>query len=95
MGRNLAALVARSPLVRTSVDATGVLSTELAGPARHRIDDMVATLRRGARAGRAAVDEDDVDRWEVELVEADERGEFFYAQTAYLVTAVKPASPTG
>ena len=95
MGRNLAALVGRSPLRRTAVDATGVLATELAGPARHRIDDMVGTLRRGARAGRASVDEDEVERWEAELARANERGEFFYAQTAYVVTARKPPSPRG
>ncbi len=94
MGRKLAALVARSPLLRLAVDTTVLLATELAGPARHRVDDMLADLRRGARAGWAAVDEDDVDRWEAELTGADGRGEFFYAQTAYLVTAVKPPAPT-
>ena len=95
MGRNLAALVARSPLSRTAVDTTGVLATELAGPARHRIDDIVGTLRRAARAGRAAVSEDEIDRWESELVRADELGEFFYAQTAYVVTARKPPLRSG
>jgi SAM-dependent methyltransferase len=95
MGRNLAAIVARSPLRRTAVDASGLLATELDGPARHRIDDMVGTLRRSARAGRAQVEEDEVDRWEAELVRADERGEFFYAQTAYVVTACKPPSSLG
>jgi hypothetical protein len=94
MGRNLAALVARSPLRRTAVDTTGVLATELAGPARHRIDDMVGTLRRAARAGRSPVEADDVETWEAELARADERGEFFYGQTAYVVTARKPPAPT-
>ena len=95
MGRRLAALVAQSRLRRTAVDAVQLLATDLTGPARHRIDDMVATLRRGASAGRTAVDEEEVDRWEAELAAADGRGEFFYAQTAYLVTAVKPPAPTG
>ena len=95
MGRKLAAIVARSPLRRTAVDASGVLATGLEGPARHRIDDMVGTLRRSARAGRTQVEEEDVDRWEAEIVRADERGEFFYAQTAYVVTARKPPSSIG
>ncbi|HEX2193078.1 MAG TPA: methyltransferase domain-containing protein [Acidimicrobiales bacterium] len=90
MGRNLAGLLAKGPLVRTGADASVLVATELAGPAGHRIEDMVSALRRGARAGRSAVDEEDVERWRAELVAADERGEFFYAQTAYLVTAVKP-----
>ena len=94
MGRNLAALVARSPLRRTAVDTTGVLATELTGPARHRIDDMVGTLCRAARAGRSPVNEEEVTAWEAELGRADERGEFFYAQTAYVVTARRPSSPT-
>ncbi len=56
MGRNLAALVAKSRLVRTAVDTTGVLATELTGPARHRIDDMTTSLRRAAAAGWPGVD---------------------------------------
>lgn len=95
MGRNLAALVARSPLARNGVETTGVLATELDGPARHRIDDMVGTLRRAARAGRTSVTEDEVERWESELVRADGRGEFFYGQTAYVVTSRKPPLRSG
>ena len=95
MGRDLAALVARSPLTRVAVDTTGVLATELAGPARHRIADMVGTLRGASGTGRAPVAEEEIDRWESELVRADERGEFFYAQTAYVVTARRLRSRPG
>lgn len=85
MGRRLAALVARSPLVRTDVDAHVLIATDLAGPGGRRIEDIASTVRR-----RAALTADDIDRWQTELRLADERGEFFYSQTAYIVTAVSP-----
>lgn len=90
MGRRLAALVARSPLQQTAVDAYVLVATDLAGPGRHRIDDVAATVRSGADPGKHGLGAGDVDRWEAQLREADEGGEFFYSQTAYIVTARRP-----
>lgn len=90
MGRRLAALAARSPLVRTAVDAHVLVATDLAGPGGHRIDDIVASLRRGIDSVDAEVGPDEIDRWVSELRQADARGEFFYSQTAYIVTTTRP-----
>lgn len=80
MGRKLAALVDSSPLRRTAVDAAVLIATRLdgEGPGRRRIDDIAATVAGG-----------EVDEWMDQLVAADRRGEFFYSQTAYMVTAVR------
>ncbi len=87
MGRNLAAIVARSPLLRTATDAQVLVATDLDGPGGRRIDDIVGTVRRSVELGDACLEPADVDRWVAELRQADERGEFFYSQTAYIVTA--------
>ena len=53
------------------------------------MEDIAATVRRSAARGEVEVALEDVDRWLSSLIEADERNEFFYAQTAFLVTAVR------
>jgi SAM-dependent methyltransferase len=85
MGRRLTAIVARGPLVRTAVDAQALVATDLAGPGGHRINDITTTVRRSVDRGTAELAASDVDRWLRQLREADERGEFFYSQTAYMV----------
>ena len=90
MGRKVAGLVARSPLVRSAADAHVLIATGLDGPGERRIEDIAATVRRSAERGETDVGADDVDRWLGELRLADGLGEFLYAQTAYIVTAVKP-----
>ena len=87
MGRKLAAIVARSPLLRTATDAQVLLATDLGGPGGRRIHDIAGTVRRSVELGDARLGPGDVDRWVAQLREADERGEFFYSQTAYIVTA--------
>ena len=89
MGRKVAALVARSPLVRTDVDAHVLIATDLEGPGQRRVDDMVSTVRRAVALGEVDIAPEDVDRWVAELSAADEGGRFFYSQTAYIVTAEK------
>jgi SAM-dependent methyltransferase len=89
MGRRLTAVVAASPLARTSVDAQALVATDLAGPGGHRINDITVTVRRSVELGMAEVAPTDVDRWLAQLRAAEERGEFFYSQTAYIVVTRK------
>ncbi|HEX2041486.1 MAG TPA: methyltransferase domain-containing protein [Acidimicrobiales bacterium] len=89
MGRKVAALVAQSPLERAAVDAHVLIATDLEGPGERRIEDMAATVRRSAERGEADVDVEDVDTWVAQLRLAHQRARFFYAQTAYIVTATK------
>lgn len=91
MGRKLAALVARSPLRREEVGAHVLVATGLEGPARFRVRDMAAAVRRAAGARAVDVSPEEVDRWEEAVQAADATGDFFYAQTAYIVTSMKPA----
>jgi hypothetical protein len=89
MGRKVTAAVARSPLVRTAVDASVLIAAELEGPGERRVEDMAATVRRSAERGEADVSAEDVDIWLDQLRRAHDRDEFFYSQTAHIVTAVK------
>jgi SAM-dependent methyltransferase len=90
MGRKLAGLVARSPLRATKVDAQVMTNSSLVGPAKMRIDDIAATLRRGAGEGKVEVSPSELDDWTASLGVADAAGDFFYAQTAYVVVARRP-----
>lgn len=85
MGRKLAGLVGRSPLRQTALDAQVMISSQLIGPARMRIDDIASTLRRGAGEGRVDLAAEQLEDWKASLAAADTAGTFFYAQTAYVV----------
>ncbi|CAN5809880.1 hypothetical protein BH24ACT15_BH24ACT15_35710 [soil metagenome] len=87
MGRKLAGLVGRSPLRQAAIDAQVMASSQLIGPARMRIDDIVSTLRRGAGEGMVDLTPEELDIWTASLTAADAAGAFFYAQTAYVVVA--------
>ncbi len=87
MGRRLTSIVDKSPLRRRDVDASVLIATEMAGPAKHRTLDIAATVRRSARRGEVDLSLEDIDGWVSSLVAADEQGEFFYSHTAFLVTA--------
>ena len=91
MGRQLAALVERSPLEVTVVDAETMVKNELVGPARMRVNDIAATLRR---PGAGGLEEKELEDWIESLHAAADAKEFFFAQTAYMVLARRPA-PAG
>lgn len=88
MARQLAAIVDRSTLTRIGIDAAVLIATTLDDPARRRVDDIAATVVDSAKRGDTDVEPDEVRQWVASLVGADERGEFFYSHTAYIVTAV-------
>lgn len=87
MGRKLAAVVDRSPLQRTGIDAAVLVTTSLTGPGRFRVDDIASTVAAGGRRHEVDVEPAEIDEWVAQLAAADERGEFFYSQIAYVVTA--------
>lgn len=92
IARRLPAIVDRSPLARTGVDGTVLVATTLEGPGRHRVEDIAAVVARRDGAGRDGLEAGSAEAWLASLAAADERGEFFYAHTAYMVTAVKAAA---
>ena len=85
--RKLAAMIDRSTLSRVGIDTGSMIATDLAGPGRRRIDDIARTVIRSADSGGTDVHPDEVAEWTASLERAEERGEFFYSQTAYIVTA--------
>ena len=91
MGRNVVAVVDRSPLRRTGVAAASLIATELTGPAGLRVDDIASTVARSAQQGGSDVTVGEVEDWVAQLEQADSRGELFYSQTAFVVTAVRRA----
>lgn len=90
MGRRLPALVRQSPLLLTDVTSHVMLSTQLAGPARMRVEDIATRLRRASRDGGAQLTTAELDDWQASLHAADRSDEFFFAQTAYVVVAIRP-----
>ncbi len=90
MGRKLVAVVDRSPLQRTGVDAAVLIATALDGPGRRRVEDIASTVVGAARRGEVDVRPEEVEQWSAQLAAADADGSFFYSQTAYLVTAAAP-----
>lgn len=90
MGRKLTAVVDRSPLQRTTVGAAVLIATTLEDPGRRRIDDIAATVVGGGRRGEIDVAPEEVEEWVAQLIASDQRGDFFYSQTAYIVTATHP-----
>lgn len=91
MGRKLAAVVDRSPLQRTGIDAAVLITTSLAGPGRFRVDDIAATV--AGHGGATGAGPGDVEDWVAQLAAADRRGDFFYSQIAYVVITTNPPSP--
>lgn len=90
MGRKLAAVVDRSPLQRTAVAAAVLIATSLEDPGRRRIEDIAATVAGSGRRGEVDVAPGEVDEWVAQLSSSDQQGDFFYSQTAYIVSATHP-----
>jgi SAM-dependent methyltransferase len=90
LGRQLPGLVRRSTLCLRSAEPLVTSQTDLDGHAGRRIGGIRGTLVSAAVKGRGAVPRDDVDRWHESLVQAASLGQFFFAETAILVTAQHP-----
>ncbi len=88
VARKLATMVDRSPLTRVGIDAAVLIATSFVGPGRHRVDDIAATVSRSASQGDVDLEPEEVRQWVGSLERAEERGEFFYSHTAYMVTAL-------
>lgn len=87
MGRKAAALVRKSLLEVEHVDTHVTVGTELTGFARHRVEQIAAALRQRAVNGTGPLSVAEIDEWTVSAERAARDGEFFYAETAFLVRA--------
>ena len=90
IGRQLPGLVRRSTLRLRSAEPLVTSQTDLGGHAGRRIEGIHGTLVSAAVKGRGTVPRDEVDRWHETLVQAASLGQFFFAETAILVTAQHP-----
>jgi len=90
IGRKLPGLVHRSALVPARVTSNVLLSTELSGPARFRVESTVDTLRNACREGTVDLTVDELDGWKASLDQADAEGRFLYSHVTYVVVADKP-----
>ena len=89
IGRKLPGLVHQSPLVAVTVTSNVLLSTELAGPARFRVESTVDTLRDACRDGSVDLTLDELEGWKASLDRADAEGRFLYSHVTYVVVADK------
>ncbi len=90
IGRKLPGLVHRTPLVPVAVTSHVLLSTELTGPARFRVDATVETLRDACRRGDVDLSLEELESWRQSLADADADGQFLYSHITYVVVADKP-----
>ncbi|OHV33291.1 methyltransferase type 11 [Parafrankia colletiae] len=90
MGRKLAGLVRRSPLSLESVRTFTTVHTELSEARSARLDEVMTAVRRSAERGLGSVTVNEVDEWQEQLCTAQAAGEFFFAETAFVVVASKP-----
>ncbi|GAA2763411.1 hypothetical protein GCM10010103_24520 [Streptomyces paradoxus] len=93
MGRKAASLVRKSLLRLERVDTHVTVCTELAGFARHRVDQIAAALRERALRGTGPLPAAEIDAWTGAVERAARDGEFFYAETAFLVRATLEHDP--
>ncbi|MEU1481621.1 methyltransferase [Streptomyces sp. NPDC001668] len=94
MGRKAAALVRKSLLTVERVDTHVTVGTELTGFARHRVEQIAAALRERALNGTGPLSVSDLDEWTASVEQAARDGEFFYAETAFLVRATAAHVPS-
>lgn len=92
MGRKLPGLIAQGPLTPVTVTSHVLLSTELSGPARFRVESTAGVLRKAAEAGESKLSVDQLESWMSDLEQADRTGQFLYSHVTYIVVAQKSAS---
>lgn len=88
IGRQLPGLVNASPLELIATEAHLTWSTELAGHAARRVDEIARALR--SARGQDAITPADVARWCGQITESAVVGRFFYGETTLITTAERP-----
>ncbi|CAO5186180.1 Methyltransferase type 11 [Frankia sp. AiPs1] len=90
-GRRLAGLVRRGPLRLDTVHAHTTVIPTLPEALAHRLREVHTAVRRCAARGRGEVTPAEADAWCDELYAAEATGDFLFSETAFLVTAHRPA----
>lgn len=83
LGRQLVGFVRKSRLRLADVAVHLTTTTELEGDARVRVDEIAAALRSGI----ADLSADEVSEWRRQVDIAQDDGEFFFCEPAFIVTA--------
>ncbi|MGW0731845.1 methyltransferase domain-containing protein [Streptomyces sp. NPDC002851] len=87
IGRKLPGMVAASPLARTHVATLVTSSTTLDGHAGRRVEDIRGGLQATARRGNGLIALAEIDEWYSAIRQAATQGQFFFAETAVIVSA--------
>lgn len=87
IGRKLPGLVNASSLALTHVEALVTSSTSLDGHAGRRVEGIRGALQATARHGQGYVEVAEIDEWYIAVQQAATHGEFFFAETAVIVSA--------
>ncbi|MEU8132162.1 methyltransferase domain-containing protein [Streptodolium elevatio] len=90
VGRKLPGLVRQSSLRLTMVESMVSASTELDGHAAERVDEVYGALRSASRHGTGVPSLDDVERWRLQVSEADVRGTFYFTEVTVIAVAERP-----
>jgi hypothetical protein len=88
LGRRLPGLVRRSPLQLQSVCAHTTVVPTLAEAGPLRLDEVAESARRSAERGLGHVTSSEVDDWLADLQAAETSGDFLFAETTFITTAI-------
>lgn len=87
MGRRVASMVTRSSLKLERIDTHVTVCTSFAGFARNRVFQISDALGQRAEHGTGPLTSSQIRAWISSVKDAATRGEFFYAETVFMVRA--------
>jgi ubiquinone/menaquinone biosynthesis C-methylase UbiE len=90
-GRRLPGLVRRSPLRLDAVHAHTTVITMLPQALDVRLREVHTAVRRSAERGQGHVSTAEADAWLDQMHTAEATGDFLFSETAFVVTASRPA----
>lgn len=94
-GRRLPGLARGVGLTVVRFDAHVLASDRLAGQARRRVEEITQVAARHAAQGKVPLSVAQVQHWRTQLADADARGDFCFAETAFVTVTVTPPDNSG
>jgi SAM-dependent methyltransferase len=85
-GRRIPGLARRAGFTMDAFDAHTLACDALSGQAWRRVDEITEVVARHARHGHTDLTETEIGAWRAQLGQADARGEFCFAETAFVTT---------